>query len=222
MKSTNILTIKFSNEIEEDEISSFRGAVIDIVSTDNILFHNHTGNSLRYAYPLIQYKRIDGRAAIVCINEGIDAVKNHLPNLNHEIRIGKRLTHLTIDTISPRSTTVHIANELCNYSISSWLPLNNGNYESFTRCESIVERCSMLETIMTGNILSFAKGIGVYFKERIICKISDISKTYYTEYKNVRMMAINATFKCNVTLPNGIGIGKGVSMGHGTINETNN
>ena len=221
MKYTNILTIKFTNRIKKDEVSSFRGAVINLIPSENILFHNHTDNTLRYAYPLIQYKRINGCAAIVCINEGIDAIKNHLQNLNHEIRIGNRLTYLTIDTISPRNSTIEINNELHNYSINSWLPLNNENYGSYIRTESIVERYSMLEKIMTGNILSFAKGIEVYFSEQIACKITDISKIYYTDYKNVRMMALNATFKCNATLPNDVGIGKGVSLGHGTITETN-
>ena len=221
MKYTNILTIKFTNRIKKDEVSSFRGAVINLIPSENILFHNHTDNTLRYAYPLIQYKRINGCAAIVCINEGIDAIKNHLQNLNHEIRIGNRLTYLTIDTISPRNSTIEINNELHNYSINSWLPLNNENYGSYIRTESLVERYSMLEKIMTGNILSFAKGIEVYFSEHIACKITDISKIYYTDYKNVRMMALNATFKCNATLPNDVGIGKGVSLGHGTITETN-
>ena len=221
MKYTNILTIKFTNRIKKDEVSSFRGAVINLIPSENILFHNHTDNTLRYAYPLIQYKRINGCAAIVCINEGIDAIKNHLKNLNHEIRIGNRLTYLTIDTISPRNSTIEINNELHNYSINSWLPLNNENYGSYIRTESLVERYSMLEKIMTGNILSFAKGIEVYFSEHIVCKITDISKIYYTDYKNVRMMALNATFKCNATLPNDVGIGKGVSLGHGTITETN-
>ena len=221
MKYTNILTIKFTNKIKKDEVSSFRGAVINLIPSENILFHNHTDNTLRYAYPLIQYKRINGCAAIVCINEGIDAIKNHLQNLNHEIRIGNRLTYLTIDTISPRNSTIEINNELHNYSINSWLPLNNENYGSYIRTESLVERYSMLEKIMTGNILSFAKGIEVYFSEHIACKITDISKIYYTDYKNVRMMAMNATFKCNATLPNDVGIGKGVSLGHGTITETN-
>ena len=221
MKYTNILTIKFTNRIKKDEVSSFRGAVINLIPSENILFHNHTDNTLRYAYPLIQYKRINGCAAIVCINEGIDAIKNHLQNLNHEIRIGNRLTYLTIDTISPRNSTIEINNELHNYSINSWLPLNNENYGSYIRTESLVERYSMLEKIMTGNILSFAKGIEVYFSEHIVCKITDISKIYYTDYKNVRMMALNATFKCNATLPNDVGIGKGVSLGHGTITETN-
>ena len=66
MNYTNILTIKFSNHISKEEIPLFRGAVISTLEQNNILFHNHNDdNSLRYSYPLIQYKRIGGCAAIV-------------------------------------------------------------------------------------------------------------------------------------------------------------
>lgn len=62
------LVIKFNNEIYPDEIDCFRGAVIHAMDGANVLFHNHLeGAGLRYSYPLIQYKRIHRKAAIVCV-----------------------------------------------------------------------------------------------------------------------------------------------------------
>ncbi|MDR2804596.1 MAG: hypothetical protein LBB85_02990, partial [Dysgonamonadaceae bacterium] len=57
---TSVLVIYFSNSVSQNEISKFRGAVINMLTSNNVLFHNHTDDGLRYAYPLIQYKRIRG------------------------------------------------------------------------------------------------------------------------------------------------------------------
>ncbi|MDR1783619.1 MAG: hypothetical protein LBR13_05100, partial [Dysgonamonadaceae bacterium] len=58
MNKISILTVRFNNEITQHEIQKFRGAVVAMLQNNNVLFHNHTDDGFRYAYPLIQYKRI--------------------------------------------------------------------------------------------------------------------------------------------------------------------
>lgn len=59
MKKIRTLTIIFEGEIKSYEIPAFRGAVIDKVGQENIIFHNHLNdNEFIYKYPLIQYKQI--------------------------------------------------------------------------------------------------------------------------------------------------------------------
>lgn len=56
------LIIIFDYKLKINEIPLFRGAIIDSTQNDNNLFHNHLDDSkYRYAYPLIQYKRIGGK-----------------------------------------------------------------------------------------------------------------------------------------------------------------
>ena len=64
---TEVLVIYFENEITPQEIPLFRGAIINSIDSDSLLFHNHTELGVRYGYPLIQYKSIAGRAVIVWI-----------------------------------------------------------------------------------------------------------------------------------------------------------
>ena len=71
MTKIKTLTIQFDTPLRRSEIPLFRGAIIAAIPSSNILFHNHDGTSLRYSYPLIQYKRIGGRAAITCIGKGV-------------------------------------------------------------------------------------------------------------------------------------------------------
>ena len=97
MDTVKTLVIRFRNEIALDEIPLFRGAVIKTIDRPDILFHNHIGeNGFRYSYPLIQYHRIGGRAAIVCIGDGVDAIGEFFSNFRSEVIIGSRKEHLNV------------------------------------------------------------------------------------------------------------------------------
>lgn len=218
MNYTSILTIKFSNHISKSEIPLLRGAIINALEHNNILFHNHNDdNSLRYSYPLIQYKRIGGCAAIVCIGEGTEAIYEYFHNFKPGIILGARPISLEVQNVRPHRALIQIWNDTIPYKITSWLPFNQENYQVYQKMESMNERLAFLERIMTGNILSFAKGIDIHFDQQITCSISEILRTDIIEYKNVKMTSFNLLFKSNVSLPDNIGLGKGVSLGNGTI-----
>jgi hypothetical protein len=68
-----------------------------------------------------------------------------------------------------------------------------------------------------GNILSFAKGIGVHFDMSVTCRITNMDEIGGMAYKSIKFAAFDMMFKTNVSLPNYIGLGKGVSHGFGTI-----
>lgn len=77
MKKVKILRIQFHEELKNNEIELFRGAVLSKLQNASVLFHNHIADNFRYAYPLIQYKRIAKRASIVCLEEGTDVIGGH-------------------------------------------------------------------------------------------------------------------------------------------------
>ena len=66
-KFIRTLTVTFDTDISYKEIPLFRGAVLKSMGDKaNLLYHNHTGaETFRYSYPLIQYKRLGGKASIV-------------------------------------------------------------------------------------------------------------------------------------------------------------
>ena len=66
-KYIRTLTVQFDANILYKEIPLFRGAVLKSMGDNaDLLYHNHTGeNTFRYSYPLIQYKRLGGKAARV-------------------------------------------------------------------------------------------------------------------------------------------------------------
>lgn len=219
MKEIHICTIRFATGMARNELPLFRGAVINSLPHDNVLFHNHLDDKFRYSYPLIQYKLLDRKAAIVCIGEGSEAIKDYFSNFSSEIRLGDRQTALILESSASGCFPAGISGEYHEYTLSHWLPLNKDNYGEWLASRSLAEKSGILEKILTGNILSFGKGTGIQFDDKVECILTDISGQYPAIYKGVRMMAFDITFSANVTLPDYIGLGKGVSIGNGILKE---
>lgn len=217
MEQIKTTKIVFDYKIVGRKIALFRGAISSLAGRDDV-FHNHSADGVNYRYPKIQYKTTEGDlATILGINEGADALTTFIGEQQEiSATIGKEHKLLKIKSID---TTQHELNatSTCMYKIASWLSLNSGNYKEYMAKTSLAERIAMLESILKGNILSFAKGVGVFFESRIECFITDIGHGRIIKYKNVDLMEFDAQFRTNVSLPPYIGLGKLVSLGHGTI-----
>ena len=97
------------------------------------------------------------------------------------------------------------------------MPLNSQNYAKYMEFEDLVEKIVFLEGILTGNILSIAKGLGVNLMEQISVRLTHLDDPYIITVKSVKMMTFNADFVTNVSLPQFIGLGKDASIGFGTL-----
>ena len=215
MKIRTIL-IKFTTDIRQSEIPAFRGAVNSVLEKNHsILFHNHTDDGLRYSYPLIQYKRIGGKAAIVCVGEGTEAIGEFFSKQNFPLLIGKRNVICEVDEIITKNHEIAITKELMPYRIRKWLPFNSENYENYMKSNGIVEKYQMLEKIMTGNILSMAKGLKITIEKPLCVKLEEIIDSYNVTFKGIKMMYFDLDFMANITIPDFVGLGKGVSHGFG-------
>lgn len=212
------LVIRFDNPITFQELTSFRGAIIQAAGSGNVLFHNHVDNKFRYAYPLIQYKRIGGKAAIVCVGEGTEAIGDFFNNQDFNVVLGERRMSLKIENIKAENTLVQVWGEnTFTYTMRKYLPLNQHNYKIYTHTESLMERTTILESCLVGNILSFAKGVGVFFEHNITANILKIVNESFYTYKGIQLMGMDVRFKSNVSLPNYIGLGKNASLGFGML-----
>ncbi len=218
METPRILILRFKDTLHKDEVGLFRGAVLNkIKENSDVLFHNHTEEGFRYAYPLIQYKRINQKAAIICLNQGVDVIGKVFSAAGNELNIGNRTIRLEIDSVQPSKFRIQVWDQLTTYQIRKWLPLNQKNLEQYNMLPGIGSKYEFLEKILTGNILSCAKGLGIHFDKKITCHITQADEPYMVKYKGVSFISFDLQFKCNVSLPNYIGLGKGSSLNHGTI-----
>lgn len=217
------LIIKFNEPLAVNEIPLFRGAVASKVPPELFLFHNHLGESqLRYRYPLIQYKRINGNAAIVCVGEGTETIGEFFSQGNFTFELGRRTAEMEVENIVANRTLIQAWDTEFKYSIRKWLPLSSENYAKYRTLDGVVAQCAFLQDILTGNILSLCKGLGIAMENRIQCVITNMMDTRTYMHKGVKMMGFDLEFKSNVSLPNYIGLGKGVSVGFGTVMKLNN
>lgn len=212
------LVIRFNNPLNQNELSFFRGAVIQAVGDENaLLFHNHEGEGFRYSYPLIQYKRIGGKAVLVCIGEGTEEIGKFFSSCNFDVQVGNRPVNLEVESVKANKSIVQVWDSPFCYTIRKWLPFNKENYEQYTNLESLAEKYAMLERLLVGNILSFGKGVGIQFDKQVECKITEASEPMSIMHKGVKLMGFDVAFKSNVSLPDYIGLGKGVSVGKGMV-----
>ena len=220
-KHIRALTVKFDLPISYREIPLFRGAVLKSMGDRaNVLYHNHTGDeTFRYSYPLIQYKRLGGKAAIICVEEGADVIGQFFSSMPDSITVGHREAKCEVGRISPVRILVQTWEDTFKYHISRWLPLNSKNYQQYQSIEGMVEKVTFLENILKANLLSMLKGLDIHVEKELVLKITELSDSYLITNKGVKMMAFNGDFICNLSIPNNLGIGKNASIGCGVVNK---
>ncbi len=218
MKKLKVLKIIFEQSVPSWKITQFRGAVIAKLGREHVSFHNHLGDDqFHYQYPRIQYKSIGGKAALICIDDGTEDIYAFFQQRNWSIRIGQEAVDLSIQHLSADAFQLRVWQASTGYRINNWLALNEKNYDLFTKAESLVERLTLLERVLTGNILSFAKGVGYFLEEELKVKITSLHQEKWIDFKQNKLKAFDLNFQTNFFLPNYIGLGKGASVGYGVV-----
>ncbi|MBQ2047052.1 MAG: hypothetical protein II260_07670 [Muribaculaceae bacterium] len=221
MNTLRVMTVVFNISLKQSELRKFRGAIIKAAGAENTLFHNHVGVGYNYKYPLIQYRIIGGKAAIVCLNEGIEQAHSLFASgfIGSELLIGdENKGVLMIESIRQNEFSLCVLDTPVKYHISRWLPLNQKNYLSWKQISDNTDKMAVLNSILVGNIISFAKGIGWQIDPRIECTIDiDSIITRQTTYKGQPLISFSLDFTANIFFPNGLCLGKGVSSNHGVV-----
>lgn len=221
MNYTKLLLVRFSNNLPYGKIEAFRGAVVNALTDKDILFHNHLTdrNGYRYSYPLIQYKRINRQASILCFDIGTEAIGKFFLDSDLTLTLNGDTELFEVDNIKAYRHRIQIWDSKFHYRIRRWLALNQENYEAYNELEGISEKSLFLEKILTGNILSFAKGLNIFFDKKVECKLIRLHEPKATWYKGSKLIMFDAEFISNVSIPRFTGLGKGVSVGYGITTQ---
>lgn len=174
-------------------------------------FHHHGENA--YKYPLIQYKRINGKLLILGLNEYAPILTQKIAQLDRII-IPKQT--IEVRAVDIQNDNHYIRYEQQQYSFATpWIALNEHNYRVFNQSKKD-EQKNLLQRVLVGNILSALKGLGIRTKERIIVSINEYRPVHVKAHGN-SFEAFNGQFEANICLPEFIGLGKSVSKGFGAI-----
>ena len=191
----------------------------------NVLFHQHKEDgSLRYKYPLIQYKIIDNNPLILGLGDGTEEIINHFLDIE-ELKIADKRYIQPAGGLKVDLEDLFINNKYdmpaYKYNfITPWLGLSQKNYKKYKNNyldAAADKKMKFLKRLIIGNILSFAKGIDWWIEEEIVveAKLEEIS----VQFKNEDMIGFKGYFYSNIYLPELIGLGKSTSRGFGTINK---
>lgn len=224
MKTIKLIHIKFNlhpiNANTLPSVEQFRSGIISYLGKNFINLHNHNENKFIYKYPGIQFKLYNNFYYILAINRSADDLLEQVEKKDF-IFSTKYFEIKESPTYNLKLQKINIIDKPIQYKVSRWFSLNEKNFEIFNNEPSLINRISMLEKILSANILSFAKGIEWTIDKPINTSIISINKSEFAQFKNIRVQTFDVIFNTNVILPNLIGLGKSVSKGFGIVTKIN-
>jgi hypothetical protein len=145
-----------------------RGYFGNLFKEHSALLHNHFDDgSLRYKYPLVQYKVVDNVPVLLGINEGGELLIYLFLKIS-ELNIDCSIFPVYHKNIENKTYKVEIIEDLFCYEFKTlWMGLNQKNYKTYIKADE-TEKKLLLKKTLTANILSFFKGIDYHAEEKII------------------------------------------------------
>jgi hypothetical protein len=209
-------TIRFPEvKLQTRDAHKLRGFFGDYFKDHSPLLHNHyEDGTLRYQYPLVQYKVIQGTPTLVALNKGAELLSSLFLQIGH-INLGGSKYPVNAKNIEQRKIEAGLNNELYEYKFQTlWMALNQQNYKEYLHL-SHEQKTEKLNRVLRNNILSFYKGIDVWVNDKVMTKGNFQEKE--TKFKDNKMLAFSGSFVTNAVLPENIGLGKSVARGFGAI-----
>ncbi|MBM7624060.1 CRISPR-associated endonuclease Cas6 [Sporohalobacter salinus] len=190
---------------------------------ENVLFHHHKENGdLKYSYPLIQYKIINGKPTVIGLDKGAKLVGDKFLDVENLTLAGKKYTQIEkrLNVIDEEMKVVtNLEMPKFKYKFySPWMGLNQTNYKKYLneiKNGDCNRQREFFKKIIIGNILTFAKGVNWWIENTI--KVVPNLDPIDVKFKNKDMTGFTGEFCSNVSLPQYIGLGKSTARGFGTI-----
>lgn len=219
---TRYLHIVFSEEIQSYEIPYFRAAVIEKSKRESSLFHNHIDDEkVIYRYPLIQYKIKDRKPSLICLAEATEDIHYLLKQKDFRFRIGKETIDFEIEDVRLKYEQIQTWDVMFTYNIHNWMALNQDNYSLYKVLTRLSDKIAFLEEMLEKHIRIFMESLGAEENQPLQIVITELKGEKHIEYKGIFHLTFSLNFTCNLSIPDYVGIGKGVSVGFGIVKRIN-
>jgi len=116
---------------------------------------------------------------------------------------------------------IGFSEELQTYRFETlWMALNQENHRTYIKLASEADKRKMLNSILVGHVLSLLKNMEIILEtdQRLMSMTQLQEKS--TQFKDNTMVAFIGEFVINAHIPDGLGLGKSVSRGFGTVKKT--
>lgn len=198
-----------------------RGYFGELFREHSPLLHNHyEDGTFKYAYPLVQYKVLQKTPTLVGLNEGASLLTQLFLKIRElDIDRNGAREHFAVLSkhIRHEQAPIGLSDDLHRYRFETlWMALNQANFQDY-RQRDTVEQQAQLKRVLINQILNLFREVGIWLQphERVMVSL-DVEERA-TQFKNQTMVAFTGGFTTNVILPDGLGLGKAVSRGFGSI-----
>lgn len=190
----------------------WRSWLNDLTEWQHDLLHNHRpeGGEI-YRYPLVQYNPKGFKG----INEGATLLMKLLPYIEAQTELA----------VSTQKHEIEVLPTPTAYELKRWQPFNSENYKQWNATKHLADCVAMLENILVANVLGFCRAVGYEVPNRVLAirlieNIDDLGfQRFNTLNANLHRRTFTIRFECNLSLPMGVGLGRGMSKGFGTVQQ---
>ncbi len=215
-----LLYLIFDQPLDRRNIAGFRASVARAAGYEQDLLHNHrTDGSVQYRYPLVQYRSEAGRAGLIGLNEGAQAIYDWYSRSDNRLWWNDAEHNLALYRIDMQSVEIVFDEPPRRYRLTQWLALNERHYHNWQTITDPADQRAELERLLAAHILTFCRAVDWRLPQRLEVAIDDVLAVRRTRFLGVNVMGFDVNFHSNLALPYGIGLGKGVSHGFGVCRE---
>lgn len=223
MPVVKILRLSFKPIPALTTVSNFRSFVAQKAGYENEVFHNHNIQlgGFHYRYPVLQYQA-EFKAGytnlyITAIGNGIEEIHKLMTHPDLEITIEKEKHKLFINKLNIQEYNFEQSIELIEYHLKNWFAFNEENHKKWQKTILLSDKIDFLEKLIVSNILSMSKGLGITINDKIEVKLISYNDRNLVDFKGKKMILLAANFYCNYIIPDGLRLGKSVSLGFGIL-----
>lgn len=208
--------LRFQRPLAPGETTYLRGFIGSAFPEEELVHHHRRDGSLMYQYPRVQFKVIDRTAHLIGLADGGAVVERLWRELEHARLDREELPILEATLLRRREPFGEWAGLVEYRFVNPWLALNQDNHARYSDARSDAERQAVLERVLVGNCLAMAKAFGYWVNDRLTADARRL-RPRMCRFKNQPMIGFEGPFSVNFRLPGGVGIGKAVSRGFGTV-----
>ncbi|MEM7571696.1 MAG: CRISPR-associated endonuclease Cas6 [Bacteroidota bacterium] len=218
-------TLTFNFPLHAGEIRAFRAAIIGSLGYGHTLFNgfdNSIPGEQKYAntYPLVRYTVHKGRARIMGMGKGADAIMRHLlPVLPDQLLIGQRYCPTDAYDLRVKSWEPEILTEPYTFGLYRYLALNQKNYQHWKALESDeAARAMLLSSCLTGHLRALAETVTPELPRQMIeAQILKVDEVKRLQWHGNHFVGFNLVACANFIPPFGLGLGRCHSFGFGEV-----
>lgn len=220
-----VLSVTFTEEIRAEELECFRGAIAEKAGLENDRYHNHNNTPdaktvFHYRYPLIQYQRYRRQPRILFLDEAIEDAQHFFTQSDWNLNMNGRPYPTSIADLRASQCTVGVTpGQFHHYRLYRWQALNTDNFAQYQSIQPLRDKAAFLERILSGHLLAFFSGIGFHLPHRFQLDLTHLHQVRPGSYRGIKAQLFDVSFRAELLLPYGVGVGKGTGLGYGSVGK---